>query len=185
MEKGMELPQLDCRSGCGLDGGGCGDKQGKDSTRCWGHSWTLVCLLHSMFYRQKRWGIIAKLERLHDGRYVAKAFVDPADALLISTVRWPGTVSVVKTELPHFLAEATENLCLAEECNCSQSHNEAIGFALLMKNSEENWKPFSIHFFFFMVFQCIEHQEEFKGTFAQISAIFLPIKVERDSLYGG
>lgn len=34
MEKGMELPQLDGRRGCGLDGGGCGHKQGRDSTRC-------------------------------------------------------------------------------------------------------------------------------------------------------
>lgn len=102
----------------------------------------------------------------HDGMYLVKAFVDPAYALPICVVGWPGTISVIKTELHHFPAETRENLYLDEKSNFSQSHNGAIGFALLMENSEENWKTFSIHFSFFTMFQCIQHQEVFKGTFA-------------------
>lgn len=152
-----------CRSGCGLDAEGSGHKQGRVSPCCLGHSWTLFCPLHCIFSQQKRWGIIAKLEMLHDGMYLVKAFVDPVYTLLICAVWWPGTISVVKTELHHFPAE---NPYLDEESNFSEPHNGAIGFALLMKNSEENRKPFSIHFSFFMTFQCIQCQEVFKGTFA-------------------
>lgn len=155
------------QNGWGLGVEGNGHKQDGESTYHLGHSRTLSSALHVlMFSTQKKWGIIVKLEMLHGGKYLVEVFVDPVYAILICMLRSPGTVSVVNTKLHHFPAERTEDLYLDKESNFSQSHIGAIGFALLMKNSEENWKTLSIHFSFFVVFRCIQHQKMFKGTFA-------------------
>lgn len=145
-----------CHSGCGPDAEGSGHQQGRESTYSLGHKWPLFCPLHCMLSQQKRWGVIAKLEMLHDRISFVKAFVDPVYVLRICVVWWPGTISVVKTGL-QFAAETRANLHLGKESNFSQSHHRAINFVLLMKNSTENWKPFCIYFSFFMMFLCI-HQ---------------------------
>lgn len=139
-----------CHSGCGLDAEGSAYKQGRESTYSLGHKWTLLCPLHCMLSQQKRWGVIVKLEML-DKIYFVKAFVDPVYALRICVVWWSGTISIVKTVL-QFAAETRANLYLGKENNFPQSHNRAITFVLLMKNSTENWKLFCIPFSFFMMF---------------------------------